>query len=202
MAMTRILKLALMLAIGAAAPAMAQTWRPSTASTPDTSADTPPDMPYDAPSGAQARPAWSNGGGAHEAVASWLARNVPASRGREVFVSGDEAFWFEHQDRDARRPMHVVATIHTETFEGAESEFRSSYQVTDFDCERQTQHHVYLRRYRGLNLSGDVREEHEILNLASFVGPTNPDYAHLRTVCLPVYDEIRKRTYSVTVPGR
>ena len=177
------LKLALILALGAAIPAFAQTWKPD-------------------PAPAATSPSYINAAATHEAVARWLAQTVTSSRGREVFVSGGEAFWFEHQDRDARHPMHVTATIHTESFADVPTEFRSSYQVTDFDCERQTQHHVYLRRYRGPDLSGEVKEEHEILNLASFVGPTDQDYAHLRTVCLPVYDEIRKRTYSITVPAQ
>lgn len=138
----------------------------------------------------------------HEEIARWLADYAPSSRGREVFISGTEAFWFEHQDRDAKSPMHVVATIHSENFADRDTEIRSAYEVTDFDCEKQTQKHIYLRRYLGPDQTGDVRKETVILNLASFVQPTDQDYAHLRTLCLPVYDELRKRTYSITVPGR
>ena len=138
----------------------------------------------------------------HDAVARWLADNVPSSRGKTVYVSGPQAFWYEHQDRDPKRPMHVTATIHSENFADADSQARSTYEVTDFDCEKQTEYRIYLRRYMGPDLSGDVRKEGELLKLSRFVSPTDEDYAHLRTVCLPVYDELRKRTYEMVVPVR
>jgi len=190
--MTRIFRLSLLVAAGLVCGcAHAQGWTPPAKDGPaPTSADGAPVatmLPPDA---------------THEAVARWLAINAPSSRGKEVFVSGPEAFWFEHQDRDAKNPMHVTATIHSENFANRDTEIRSAYEVTDFDCEKQTEYRIYLRRYLGPDQTGDVRKETVILKLAKFVGPMDQDYAHLRTVCLPVYDEVRRRTYSITVPAQ
>ena len=192
--MSRTIMLALSAAALAAGSASAQSARPEAGY----GYGDQPSAPVDASASNGAL----TGEATHEAVARWLADNAPSSRGHEVFVSGDEAFWYEHQDRDAKAPMHVVATIHTETFGDASAPFRSSYQLVDFDCEHQTQKRIYLRRYQGADLTGEVRKETHLLNLAQFVSPIDPDYAHLRTVCLPVYDEIRRRTYAITVPGR
>ena len=131
--MARILRLALLMVAGLAsgcahAQTQTQAWRPDPIASAASYGPPSPDLlPPEA---------------GHDEIARWLADHAPSSRGKEVFVSGAQAFWFEHQDRDAKSPMHVVATIHTENFADRDSEIRSSYQVTDFDCEKQTQYRI------------------------------------------------------------
>ncbi|MDR3507427.1 MAG: hypothetical protein P4L64_05970 [Caulobacteraceae bacterium] len=161
-----------------------------------------PPPPIASASAAPAPPALLTAEASHEAVTRWLADNVPSSRSKTVYVSGTEAFWIEHEDHDPKKPMRVVATIHSETFAETGSEDRSVYQVTEYDCEKQTQYQIYLRRYPGSDLSGEARKDKTLLKTAQFVSPVDQDYAHLRTVCLPIYDQNRKRTYSITIPSR
>ena len=117
-----------------------------------------------------------------EVVVNWLSRFVPASRGREVYVNGEEAFWIEHQDVDARNNLRITATLHEENFGDATLPWRSTYQVTQFDCENQQQLHFYLTRYTGNGLTGDVNKNSPLINHNEFVGPTTLDFAHLRAV--------------------
>jgi len=134
-----------------------------------------------------------------DAVTAWLAQNAPAARGHTVYVNGTEAFWIEHQDVDARNDMKITATIHAENVADADSAWRSSYEVTQFDCETQQQQRVYLARYPGNALTGEVRKEAALIRHYDFVGPTTLDFTHLRVVCLAVYDHLRPRPYSVQV---
>ena len=135
-----------------------------------------------------------------DAVIAWLSQNVPSAHGRTVYISGTEAFWIEHQDVDAKNEMKITATIHAENFADPNDLWRSSYQVTQFDCETQQQQHVYLTRYPGNGLSGEVKKEGELIRRYEFVGPTSLDFTHLRVVCLSVSDHLRPRPYTVQVP--
>lgn len=138
----------------------------------------------------------------HDQIVGWLARNVPASRGRTVYINGDEAFWIEHQDPDPRNDMKLEATIHTESFAGQSRQWRSSYEVTEFDCEYQQQAHVYVSRYPGTGLTGEASKESPMIRHGEFVSPTSLDFGHLRAACLTIYDQIRRRLYQVQVPAR
>ena len=135
-----------------------------------------------------------------EDIIRWLSVNVPSSKGRTVYVSGGEAFWIEHIDRDPKSAMKLVATLHTEYFADLANDIRSVYQVTQFDCEKQTQYTIYVRSYLGAGLTGEARKDTPMLKLTSFISPISPDFAHIRAVCLPVYDTLHKRTYALTVP--
>ena len=77
---------------------------------------------------------------------------------------------------------------------------KAAYQVTQFDCEKQTQYTIYVRSYLGAGLTGEARKDTPMLKLTSFISPISPDFAHIRAVCLPVYDTLHKRTYALTVP--
>jgi len=135
-----------------------------------------------------------------DAVIAWLSRNVPAAHGRTVYVNGTEAFWIEHQDVDPRNDLKITATIHSENFADPNSPWRSTYEVTQFDCESQQQEHLYLTRYPGAALTGEVRKQAALIRHYDFVGPTTLDFAHLRVVCLAAYDRLRARPYTVQVP--
>jgi hypothetical protein len=134
------------------------------------------------------------------AITAWLTQNAPASRGRLVYVNGEEAFWIEHQDIDARNPMKITATIHAEVFADPGAQYRSSYEVTEFDCEFQQKQHLYLTRYPGNGLTGEAWKAGQLIPHGEFVQPTALDFAHLRAACLPAYDQIRKRTYTIQLP--
>jgi len=136
-----------------------------------------------------------------EAIGAWLAQNLPASRGRQVYINGGEAFWIEHEDADSKNGMLITATIESENIADSELTWRSAYQVTQFDCEKQQQYHIYLTHYVGNGLTGDVTKDAPLIKRSEFVPPTAMDFAHVRAVCLPAYDRIRKRTYTVTVPA-
>jgi hypothetical protein len=135
-----------------------------------------------------------------EAIAAWLSQNIPTSRGRQVYINGGEAFWIEHEDADPKNGMVVTATIESENIADQELAWRSAYQVTQFDCEKQQQYRIYLTRYLGSGLTGEVTKDAPLIKRSDFVSPTSMDFAHIRAVCLPAYDRIRKRTYTVTVP--
>jgi len=135
-----------------------------------------------------------------EAIAAWLAQNLPASRGKQVYINGGEAFWIEHEDVDSKNSMLITATIESENIADADLTWRSSYQVTQFDCEKQQQYRIYLTRYLGNGLTGGVTKDSPLIKRSDFVSPVSMDFAHVRAVCLPAYDRIRKRTYTVTVP--
>jgi hypothetical protein len=135
-----------------------------------------------------------------ETVMAWLTQNIPAARGRTVYVNGTEAFWIEHQDVDPRNEMKITATLHTEDIADPGAAWRSSYQVTQFDCESQQQQHVYLTLYPGNGLTGEVKKQGAILRHYEFVGPTTLDFAHIRVVCLSAYDHVRARPYALQVP--
>jgi len=135
-----------------------------------------------------------------EDIIRWLSVNAPSSKGRTVYVSGGEAFWIEHVDRDPKNAMRVAATLHTEYFADLANDIRSVYQVTEFDCEKQTQYTIYVRSYLGNGLTGEARKDTPMLRMTSFISPISADFPHIRAVCLPVYDTLHKRTYALTVP--
>ena len=135
-----------------------------------------------------------------EAIAAWLAQNLPASRGKQVYINGGEAFWVEHEDVDSKNSMLITATIESENIADANVTWRSAYQVTQFDCEKQQQYRIYLTRYLGNGLTGGVSKDAPLIKRSDFISPTSMDFAHIRAVCLPAYDRVRKRTYTVTVP--
>ena len=89
-----------------------------------------------------------------EAIAAWLAQNLPASRGKQVYINGGEAFWVEHEDVDSKNSMLITATIESENIADTDLTWRSAYQVTQFDCEKQQQYRIYLTRYLGNGLTG------------------------------------------------
>jgi hypothetical protein len=136
-----------------------------------------------------------------EDIIRWLGVNAPSSKGRTVYVSGGEAFWIEHIDRDPKSAMKLVATVHTEYFGDLANDIRSVYQVTQYDCEKQTQYTIYVRSYLGAGLTGEARKDTPILRMNTFISPISADFPHIRAVCLPVYDTLHKRTYALTVPG-
>jgi len=135
-----------------------------------------------------------------EAIAAWLAQNLPASRGKQVYINGGEAFWVEHEDVDSKNGMLITATIESENIADTDLTWRSAYQVTQFDCEKQQQYRIYLTRYLGNGLTGEVTKDAPLIKRSDFIAPTSMDFAHIRAVCLPAYDRVRKRTYTVTVP--
>ena len=151
------------------------------------------------PSGA-AQPPLLQPNAPREDIIRWLGVNAPSSKGRTVYVSGGEAFWIEHIDRDAKSAMKVVATLHTEYFADLANDIRSVYQVTQFDCEKQTQYTIYVRSYLGTGLTGEARKDTPMLKMTNFISPISADFPHIRAVCLPVYDTLHKRTYALTVP--
>ncbi len=176
--------MALLLAAGAAA---AQAPPPAAVSQPGAAPIAPPALlAPDAP---------------REAIGAWLAQNLPASRGRQVYINGGEAFWVEHEDVDSKNSMLVTATIESENIADSQLTWRSAYQVTQFDCEKQQQYHIYLTHYVGNGLTGEVTKDAPLIKRSEFVPPTAMDFAHVRAVCLPAYDRVRKRTYTVTVPA-
>ena len=135
-----------------------------------------------------------------EAIGAWLAQNLPGSRGKQVYINGGEAFWIEHEDVESKNAMVITATIESENIADTGLNWRSAYQVTQFDCEKQQQYHIYLTHYVGNGLTGEVTKDAPLIKRSDFVPPTAADFAHVRAVCLPAYDRIRKRTYTVTVP--
>ena len=135
-----------------------------------------------------------------EAIAACLGQNLPASRGKQVYINGGEAFWIEHEDVDSKNSMLITATLESENISDADLTWRSAYQVTQFDCEKQQQYRIYLTRYLGNGLTGGVTKDSPLIKRSDFIAPTSMDFAHIRAVCLPAYDRIRKRTYTVTVP--
>lgn len=146
---------------------------------------TPPLLPADA---------------SRQTIIAWLQANVPASRGRLVYVNGAEAFWIEHQDIDPRDDLKVTATIQAENFADPDLGWRSSYEVTQFDCENQQQLHDYLTRYPGAALTGPPAREQQLIRHNDFVSPIALDFGHLRAACLVAYDQIRKRLYTIQMP--
>jgi hypothetical protein len=161
----------------------------------------PPPPPADVrPDAAPLAPPLLTPDAGKDAVIAWLSQNAPAAHGRTVYVNGTEAFWIEHQDVDPKNDMKITATIHTENFADPGNVWRSSYEVTQFDCETQQQQHVYLTRYPGNALTGEVKKEGSIIRHYDFVGPTSLDFTHLRVVCLGVYDHLRPRPYTVQLP--
>jgi hypothetical protein len=159
-----------------------------------------PPPPGARPEAAPLTPALLTPDAQRDAVIAWLSQNVPAAHGHTVYVNGTEAFWIEHQDVDPKNELKITATIHAENFADAGDAWRSSYQVTQFDCESQQQQHVYLTRYPGNGLTGEVKKQGEIIRHYDFVGPTTLDFAHLRVVCLAAYDHQRPRPYAVQLP--
>jgi hypothetical protein len=187
--------LAILASAGIACAAAAQTPPPNAAPPPAAAA-----APVD--TSAPVHPTLLAADPPREVVVGWLARFVPASRGRQVYVNGDEAFWIEHQDVDAHNDLKITATLHVENFGDTALPYRSSYQVTQFDCESQQQLHHYLTRYTGNGLTGEVKKDSPLIKHSAFVGPTTLDFAHLRAVCLTAYDHIRKRPYTTDVPAQ
>jgi hypothetical protein len=133
-------------------------------------------------------------------VTAWLARYLPASHGRQVYVSGPEAFWIEHVDVDGHDAATLTAAIHAEIYSGAPVRWRSTYELTRFDCESQQQRRYYLTRYTGTGLTGEMNRTTPMFRTSEFIAPTSADFAHIRAVCLSVYDRARPRTYVVSVP--
>ena len=151
------------------------------------------------PAGA-AQPPLLQSNAPREDIIRWLGVNAPSSKGRTVYVSGGEAFWIEHVDRDAKNAMRVSATLHTEYFADLANDIRSVYQLTEFDCEKQTQYNIYVRSYLGAGLTGEARKDTPMVKMNNFISPISADFPHIRAVCLPVYDTLHKRTYALTVP--
>ena len=174
---------------------------PATAQTPGLNGPPPPPQPADVrPDAAPLTPTLLAPGATREAIVAWLSQNVPTAHGKTVYVNGTEAFWIEHADVDAKNDMKITATLHAENFADGDATWRSSYQVTQFDCETQQQMHVYLTWYPGAAMTGAVRKQTQLIKRGEFVGPTTQDFAHLRVVCLAAYDRLRPRPYAVQVP--
>ncbi len=187
--MRRMGLMAVMIALAAGA-AGAQT-------APDSAVAT--DRPLPAPTNA-AQPTLLGADAPREDIIRWLSVNAPSSKGRQVYVSGGEAFWIEHVDKDPKNAMRLVATIHTEYFSALSNDIRSVYQVTQFDCEKQSEYTIYVRSYLGSGLTGEARKDGPIMRFSAFISPISADFPHIRAVCLPVYDTLHKRTYALTVP--